>query len=42
MKLKAHFKNTANHQHLTEDGIFQKSSSTSWIPTKNIIRHKHL
>ena len=35
MKLKAHFKDIASHQHLTEDEIFKKPSSKSWIPPKN-------
>ena len=37
IKLKAHFKDAANHQHLTEEGIFKKLSSKSWIPPKNTI-----
>ena len=35
IKLKAHFKDTASHQHLTEDEIFKKRSIKSWIPPKN-------
>ena len=37
IKLNAHFKDAANHQHLTEEGIFKKPSSKSWIPPKNTI-----
>ena len=35
MKLKAHLKDITSHQHLTEDEIFKKPSSKSWIPPKN-------
>ena len=31
VRLKVHFKDAANHQYLTEDGIFKKPSSKSWI-----------
>ena len=34
IKLKAHFKDTASNQHLTENKIFKKLTSKSWIPTK--------
>ena len=36
--LKEDFKDAANHQHLTKEGISQKPSSKSWIPSENTIR----
>ena len=30
-KLKGHFKDSAGHQHLTEDEIFKKPSSKTWV-----------
>ena len=35
IKLEEHFKDTANHQHLTEDNILKKPSGKSWVSTKS-------